>query len=280
MAIAMINKNGDATYEFNTPAAWDGLVMEKSLMALIESSSSDEPSANALPSQVFVMGTIAARLDNEHGATSSSSLMSIRNMAPEGTVVLDVNLRSPWYSEERVLKLARGTAAGLAEGTAANATQSTKKLALLKMNEDELVILEQWCGISTLTDENGEQCLTGPKLKQRMEQLSTSLNTQRLCVTRGKDGAAFLCRGQNDKVLFHENSGYSLATNNDSDTVGAGDAFLAALIYSHLLFKESPQKALERACALGGYVAGCRGATPEHADAPEELKKIFSLHLS
>ena len=38
---------------------------------------------------------------------------------------------------------------------------------------------------------------------------------------------------------------------------------------------ESPCRALERACALGGYVAGCRGATPDHSEAPLELRRIF-----
>ncbi|KAL7472497.1 hypothetical protein ACHAXS_012844 [Conticribra weissflogii] len=234
--------------------------------------------------KVFVMGTIAARLDDQHGATSSSSLTKLRNSAREGSVVLDVNLRSPWYTKDRVLTLARGT-------EAVDVNLEVKKFGLLKLNEEELVILEEWCGLVTPQEnddaaEGEKQLLTGNILKERMEKLAVLLQTERLCVTRGKDGAALWCHGSvnNDEVnkesSFHENPGYSLSNgSNDSDTVGAGDAFLAALIHSHLICGESPDVALDRACALGGYVAGCRGATPEHENAPLELRRIFGGSL-
>jgi len=300
MSIAVINKDGDATYEFNTPAAWDGLSTDKALMDLVAKSGNsssiinnntdkndddnDRSNSNKDKEQstkVFVMGTIAARLDDQHGATSSSSLAKLRNLAPEGSVVLDVNLRSPWYTKERLLTLARGT-------DTVDVDLEVKKFGLLKVNEEELVILEEWCGLVTPKEnfenaEGEEQSLTRNALKERMEKLAVSLHTQRLCVTRGKDGAALWCQrsincdDDKNESSFHENPGYCLATNvsNDSDTVGAGDAFLAALIHSHLICGESPDVALERACALGGYVAGCRGATPEHEDAPAELRRIF-----
>ena len=117
--------------------------------------------------------------------------------------------------------------------------------------------------------------LAGSVIKQRMEQLATSLNTQRVCVTRGENGAALLCIDEDKNNNFYENEGYALTTNNDSDTVGAGDAFLAALVCALFIQHESPEKALERACALGAYVASCRGATPEHEDAPDDLRSIF-----
>lgn len=258
MATAILDENGDATYEFNTPAAWDGLSMEEHLLDLISDGNKS--------TRVFVMGTIAGRLQDEQGATSSSTLMNVRNNAPDGTVVLDVNLRSPWYTSEGVLKLARG---GLDTAT------SSKKLALLKLNDEELIALEEWCGLES-TD--GADNMTGLKLKERMAQLANEVNTQRLCVTRGEDGAALWCESSGeDSDTFHENLGYSLTMNNDSDTVGAGDAFLAALINSLFIQKETPDKALERACALGGYVAGCRGATPEHKDAPDAIRQLFHL---
>ena len=129
-----------------------------------------------------------------------------------------------------------------------------------------------------IEDDRINEGLTGSELKQRMEQLATYLNTQRVCVTRGKDGAALLCKDGDDvdSSTFYENKGYSLATNNDSDTVGAGDSFLAALVCSLFIQNELPECALEKACALGGYVASCRGATPDHKDAPDELRSIFS----
>ena len=267
MATAIIDEDGDATYEFITPAAWDGLWYGLKLIKLLEE---QQQSGEGI---VFVMGTIAGRLKNDHGdigASSLSTLKKIRNGAKEGSVVLDVNLRSPWYTPETVLELAKGD--DVEEGT-------PKKLALLKLNEEELCLLEQWCGLeeTSFGASNDEERLTGSVLKQRMDQLATSLNTQRICVTRGKEGAALWCKGSDgDDNLYFENSGYTLASNSDSDTVGAGDAFLAAIVSSLFIQNESPERALERACALGGYVAGCRGATPEHGDAPDDLRRIFS----
>lgn len=242
MAIALIDENGDASYKFNTPAAWDGLKLTDLLKNSIDSEST-----------MYIMGTIAARLQSDHDATSASTLNALRNNARGGSVVLDVNLRSPWYEPQNVLELARG--------------DSSSKLALIKLNEDELVILEDWCGFNCAAN-----VLTGDVLKDRMKQLSVSLNSQRICVTRGADGAALWCENGD---VFHENTGYALETSLDSDTVGAGDAFLAALVNSLFAQNESPCKALERACALGGYVAGCRGATPDHNVAPLELRQIF-----
>jgi fructokinase len=251
MAIALIDNNGDATYEFNTPAAWDGLKMNKHLSALINS----EEGKNQCT--IYIMGTIAGRLQSEKGATSAFTLSAVRNNAPNGSVVLDVNLRSPWYDSDKVLALARGD-------------NSSRKLALLKLNDEELVILEGWCGLTCDTKE-----LTGSALQDRIKQLAVLLNTQRICVTRGANGAALWCESADNNDIFHEHTGYSLDTSGDSDTVGAGDAFLAALVNSLFVRNELPGKALERACALGGYVAGCRGATPDHDDAPLELREIF-----
>mmetsp|Transcript_6195 Transcript_6195/g.15414 ORF Transcript_6195/g.15414 Transcript_6195/m.15414 type:complete len:470 (+) Transcript_6195:98-1507(+) len=279
MATAILDENGDATYEFNTPAAWDGLRMDGRLLASMQRSDDEGDTVQSAATRAFVMGTIAARLGNNQGATSSSTLASIRNDAPEGTVVLDVNLRSPWYAPEPVLELARGRAS---EGEG----MSEKKLALLKLNEEELCVLEHWCDTKgegewwcELKEDDDEDGLKGSVLKLRMERLATELNTRRVCVTRGKDGAALLCKGvgDDDDDVFCENSGYvSTSSSADGDTVGAGDAFLAALVCSLLVQNESAERALERACALGGYVAGCRGATPEHGDAPKELRHIFS----
>eukprot|EP00984_Skeletonema_dohrnii_P027005 scaffold16436_cov118-Skeletonema_dohrnii-CCMP3373.AAC.2 len=271
MATAILDSNGDATYEFNTPAAWDGLCLDSNLKCLIQqreeeqtdSQEEEDEKDNESHHVLFVMGTIAGRLDNDHGATSLSTLMSVRNSAPEGTVVVDINLRSPWYKDETVLELIRGS----------SEEKEKKKLALLKVNEEELVILERWCGNM---DTNADD-LFGDALKIRMEQLAQALNTQRICVTRGDKGAAIWC-DNGSGASFDENPGCSLPNKkNDSDTVGAGDAFLASLINSLFIHGETSEKALERACALGGYVAGCRGATPAHGDAPDALRNMFSI---
>jgi fructokinase len=46
------------------------------------------------------------------------------------------------------------------------------------------------------------------------------------------------------------------------NTVGAGDSFLAALIYK-LFTDENPQRAIDYACAVGALVAKSKGANPK-----------------
>jgi fructokinase len=111
-----------------------------------------------------------------------------------------------------------------------------------------------------------------------MMALGDSLNSRRVCVTRGVDGATLWCSSGNpDGEIYVENDGYSCEAEPGFDTVGAGDSFLVALMRSLFLENEPAEKALDRACALGGNVAKCRGAVPDHAKATEELRKIFSF---
>jgi len=320
MATAVLDGMGDATYEFVTPAAWDGLGMDDGLKGLlraavaIDDDDDDDPKPSSDDGSriFFVMGTIASRIHDDEDAscmaTSSSTIGAVRNGAPDGTVVLDANLRDPWYEPRRVLELARGRRVG-GDG------ERRRRLALLKLNEEELTTLERWLreeemegqqlgidgekegedrGDATPDDASpsSSSLAGGSDLERRMEGLGRRLNALRVCVTRGRDGAALWCGGDTradgggGTTAFHEHLGYGhlLSHGGDDnggdgggDSVGAGDAFLAAMVYSLLVRGEPPERALERACALGGYVAGRRGATPDHGDAPEGLRRIFSF---
>jgi len=289
--------SGDASYTFDTPSAWDYLrlgssMMDKSYQKLFLEMFED---ANTI-----VMGSICARLDpmdpfttnlsenNEitkdeiktQNATSASSLFWVRNNAKKDSLVFDVNLRPPWYTPERVLKLALGE-----NDLEKKEKYSTNPLALLKVNEEELEILENWCDEILLKEDglkvnNEDKPLFGDGLRKRMERLATLLNTNRICVTRGDQGAALWCTSHLDSSssVFSENDGYTNPDKHeDSDTVGAGDAFLGALIRSLFIEKETPEVALQRSCALGSFVAGCQGAVPDHSDAPSSLKGLFSF---
>lgn len=247
MVIATLDDVGDATYEFDTPAAWDGLAMGDELEEGVEGA------------DVVVMGSLASRLGSE--GSSAATVRSIRNAAREDSLVMDINLRPPWYEAEAVLALCRG------DGDSAEA------LALLKLNDDELTIVESWCGVQTAQQYKEEDVLGGV-IRERMEALASALNAKRICVTRGENGAALYCR---DGDVFVENGGHAVSeSESGSDTVGAGDSFLAALIKYLLLEDESPEVALDRACALGAYVANVRGAVPSHEDAPDALRRIFA----
>lgn len=76
-----------------------------------------------------------------------------------------------------------------------------------------------------------------------------------VCITAGGEGAGLL-----DQERWFWEPAVPVAVR---DTVGAGDAFLAALIAARTRGLE-PREALTRACRLGEFVASCDGATPDY----------------
>lgn len=137
--------------------------------------------------------------------------------------VFDINLRAPFYSKERLQELLSRT-------------------DILKLNEEELQILTEYHGLST-------------KPSSAMKALSTLYDLRMICVTKGKDGADLYVDN-----TFLSNPGFVVTV---QDTVGSGDAFLAALVDGYLSGK-SHEQILEDACALGAFVATQKGGTPKY----------------
>jgi fructokinase len=135
--------------------------------------------------------------------------------------VFDVNIRAPHYERTTVEELLH-------------------QADIAKLNEHELVELSGWYGEET-------------DLQKAMQTLRERYSLETLCVTLGEKGAALL-----DTTGFVQQVGFSVEV---EDTIGSGDAFLAAFLYKTLQ-NETPQKTLEFACATGAYVATQRGATP------------------
>ena len=78
-------------------------------------------------------------------------------------------------------------------------------------------------------------------------------NLKLACVTRGALGSLLISEKER-----HEHPGYQVRV---ADTVGAGDAFTAALVYHYL--RRAPLPALnEAANRMGAWVASQTGATP------------------
>ncbi|MBS9522925.1 carbohydrate kinase [Litoribacter alkaliphilus] len=113
---------------------------------------------------------------------------------------------------------------------------------ILKVNEHELQILADY-------HEFGND----PEIT--CEKLEEAYDLRLICVTRGDKGAMISQKGE---IFEHE--GYQTEV---VDTVGSGDAFLAALIYGYLE-GEKLEDMLDFACALGTYVASHKGATPKY----------------
>jgi fructokinase len=119
---------------------------------------------------------------------------------------------------------------------------------VIKMNEEEALLL-----------------MGGGKgdLKENILEFRSKYHFKTFCVTRGERGALVW-----HDYEFFEHPGFKVEV---VDTVGAGDAFLATFV-AGLLAGENMQRILEKACAVGAFVAGKRGANPKY-DA--ELLKLL-----
>lgn len=146
--------------------------------------------------------------------------------------LLDVNLRPPFDKPEIVEQLLHVS-------------------DFAKLNDEELIRIAAW------HNKSGSE-------KELIKWLSGFYSCPTVCVTRGANGAV-LYMGEE----FYEHPGFKVQA---TDTVGAGDSFLAALI-AGLSKKHPPQKALGFACALGAYVASQHGAVPDYSE--QDIQKLI-----
>lgn len=144
-------------------------------------------------------------------------------LPPTAERVFDVNLRPPHDDLALVLQLAR---------------QAT----LLKLNAAEA---------ARLNDDRPGFGREEPHARA----LAARTGCPSVCVTAGARGAGLL---ENDR--WHWEPARTVIV---ADTVGAGDAFLAALL-AHRLAADAPARALACACRLGEFVATQPGATPDY----------------
>ncbi|MBI2515330.1 MAG: carbohydrate kinase [Opitutae bacterium] len=126
---------------------------------------------------------------------------------------------------------------------------------------DDLGLVRELAAQATLLKMNSAEAArlgvaTGDELCAR--HLAEQTGCPTVCVTAGARGAGLLQAGR-----WYWEPARPVAV---VDTVGAGDAFLAALLASQLA-GAAPERALARACRLGAFVAGCAGATPVHPAA-------------
>jgi len=136
--------------------------------------------------------------------------------------VLDVNLRPP--HDDR-----------------ACAEMTLYRSDMVKLNDAEMDRLCDWFEIAG-------------RGAARIAALARRFGLSAVCVTRGDRGASLWRHGR-----LVEHDGFAVTV---EDTVGSGDAFLAALL-ARLLAGEEPEVALAWANATGAFVAARRGATPE-----------------
>jgi fructokinase len=152
----------------------------------------------------------------------------------EALCVFDVNLRPPHVARTVV-------------------EQSLRAADVVKVNEAELDRLRAWFALS-----EGEEAA--------LADLAETFDCSTVCVTQGREGARLWQNG--DCVC---RPGYSVEV---ADPVGAGDAFLAALL-SGLLDGRGGADLLDLAHRLGAYVASQSGAVPSYeADALDDIGRL------
>jgi fructokinase len=148
--------------------------------------------------------------------------------------VFDVNLRPPYDDADVV-------------------GRSLPHADIVKLNEYELDQMAGWFDLPAGLHE----CTTA---------LADRFGCRTICVTRGGAGAAMLHAGR-----WTEHPGFRVEV---KDTVGAGDAFLAALL-AGLLAGHDDEVTLRHANLLGAYVATQLGAIPVYR--PETLATSLGL---
>lgn len=154
---------------------------------------------------------------------SKNTLFEILESNVKMFKVFDVNLRAPHYKIEVLEEL-------------------MKKSDFIKFNDDEILEIASIMGTPSV------------QLEDNIWFIAEKTNTKSICVTRGKHGSILLWDG---KIYYNE--GYTVKV---TDTVGAGDSFLAALI-TKLNETKNPQFSLDFASAVGAIVASKRGANPK-----------------
>ena len=136
--------------------------------------------------------------------------------------LFDVNLRSPYYNLNLIEELMVSS-------------------DFIKFN------LEEITEISSIYNKKKIS------LESMIKTISKETKTNEICVTMGEKGA---CYYSNNSFYFHD--GFKI---NVSDTVGAGDSFLATLVEG-ILNRTKPQEILKKACGVAALVASKKGATP------------------
>jgi fructokinase len=198
---------------------------------------SDEWVGLAERADAICFGSLAER--------SLESRQTIQTLAAQTSskcvLVFDVNLRAPFYSGEVV-------------------QESLELATVMKMNDTEVPLVLGLLGLVGATEPLAGAA--GPDhLRQGAERLLSEFPTlEMVAVTRGGHGSLLVTRDE-----WHEHPGIAVRV---EDTIGAGDAFTAAL--THYLLRGADLQTLNEAGnRWGSWVASQSGAMPA---LPDEVR--------
>lgn len=155
---------------------------------------------------------------------------------PECVRIFDVNLRKPFYTDETI-------------------EESIEFATIVKMNDDELPKILQSLGLQSGNGKDTDSLLEGAKAL--LDEFPLNL----VAITRGQHGSILVTR-----EAQHIHPGISAKI---ADTIGAGDAFAAAL--THYYLQEAPLAVLNEAGnRWGAWVASQPGGIPPFSEKVRE----------
>lgn len=213
--VNVINTDGIPQYEILENKAWDYIPLSEEVLQI------------AAQTQAICFGSLAQR----NSVTRATLYAFLEAMPADALRIFDINLRQNWYSEEIIIT-------------------SLQKANILKINDDELLILQRMLGYIDITPEN------------TCRQLMQDYQLDMLILTCGNKGSYVFSREEMSYLTTREVE--------VEDTVGAGDSFTASFIAS-ILGGKSLREAHRIAAQVSAYVCTQSGATPI---IPDNLKSL------
>lgn len=210
-----LDEDGIPSYDIKEGAAWDNIPFTPEIEEL------------ARRCRAVCFGSLAQR--NE---VSRMTIYRFLDTTPKDCLrIFDINLRQNFYSKEVI-------------------RESLRRCNILKINDEELVIIGRMFGYPGMDFENKCWLILG------------KYNLDMLVLTCGVNGSYVFSKGA---MSYYETPKVKVA-----DTVGAGDSFTGSFVAS-LLAGKSVADAHRIAVNVSAYVCTQQGAMPL---LPEELKGI------
>ncbi|MCR5695601.1 MAG: carbohydrate kinase [Marinilabiliaceae bacterium] len=208
-----LDDNGVPQYDIKTDVAWDNIPLTEPMLNL------------AKQAKAVCWGSLAQR-----NAVSRNTIYKfIAALQPDALKIFDINLRLSFYTQEII-------------------EQSLRKCDILKINDEELIIISQML--------NGSASVYLETSRAICEELIKRYNLKMLILTCGTQGSyLFTADGQSS---FEPTPHVAVA-----DTVGAGDSFTGAFIAS-ILSGMNIVEAHKIAVKVSAFVCTQNGAMPSY----------------
>jgi len=205
--------DGIPTYDIKENVAWDNIPLTDEMLEIAKNA------------RAVCFGSLAQR-----NVVSRENIHKFLDATPDDCVkIFDINLRQQFYTKEII-------------------QESLKRCNILKINDEELVLIGRMFGYPGLDIENKCWLILG------------KYNLDMLVLTCGTNGSYVFTPGQ---MSFQETPKVEVA-----DTVGAGDSFTGSFVGSILNGKPVPE-AHKTAVQVSAFVCTQNGAMPV---VPDRLK--------